>query len=315
MQLDLMKNIVSSIPTPKNDVMITTKPSVFILSQPRAVMIDRVDFMQKTSCKLRVGRKVKRAFTLIELLVVIAIIAILAAMLLPALAKSKFKAKVINCTSNYKQWGLSVNMYAPDNGDKLPSFDATGGGSWMWDMGTNFIPQMQQYGMTFDMYFCPVRPTEINKYATAAGVLPTTLDQLYAVMSKSFGETVMIHTWWVPRMGGAGLFPKSTPSFGGKLNNTSDNGYTWPVKTSDKVCVQVPFISDECYAGPGFIPGPFDTVNGTTVDAIRKDTSHFYGGSISSVNLGFADGHVSSANKISIKARQQNSGGVNTWFY
>jgi prepilin-type N-terminal cleavage/methylation domain-containing protein/prepilin-type processing-associated H-X9-DG protein len=310
-----MKKVVSSIPIPQNDVMITPKPLDFMLPRSPAVTNNRGNFMPKTSCKLHPGYTVNRAFTLIELLVVIAIIAILAAMLLPALAKSKFKAKVINCTSNYKQWGLSVNMYAPDNGDKLPSFNATGGGSWMWDMGTNFIPQMQQYGMTFDMYFCPVRPTEINKYATAAGILPKTLDDLYAVMSKSFGETVMIHTWWVPRLGGAGLFPKSVKSFGSKLDNTSDNGYTWPVKTSDKVCVQVPFISDECYAGPGFIPGPYDSANGTTANFIRKDTSHFYGGNLSSVNLGFADGHVSLSTPINIKARQQNSGGVNTWFY
>lgn len=61
-----------------------------------------------------------RAFTLIELLVVIAIISILAAMLLPALAKGKNTAKSIACVSNLHQIGLALNVYIQDNRDRLP---------------------------------------------------------------------------------------------------------------------------------------------------------------------------------------------------
>ena len=268
----------------------------------------------------RRGTREPRAagFTLVELLVVIGIVAVLVALLLPAIQKSRYEARVTACAARLQQFSAALNAYAIDQKGRLPRFDVAAdpvAAANLWDVSKEFYDLFRtRYGLPHEAMFCPLSSDAL-------------LDTGWRAPWKD-GFYRIGYALWVPRLNGGAMIPPLpgdptavifTPI---ELNRAKAEGIALekeptcgPQRQGDAFANRNPVLTDLLFSQ--FWDADLlacTDASKVAVQNLTNDSQHVYYNRVHSINAAFADGHVARLRPDEIRPRFLSRGGNWNWY-
>lgn len=237
--------------------------------------------------------RTRKAFTLVELLVVIAIIALLVALLMPALSRARFITRLAVCGSAQRQFVQAAASYSKTFGGQLPRVD-TGtdgrtGGNNLWDVHMNIYDYLHdRLGVPHEAFFCPF--TDEDHLG----------DDFLKIGWKRYGFALLTFSYWVPRKLSRGLSPPALSDPGGHIILDTKE-FRGPTGMSDSLVNINPVLTDAIITSQGIGPDA-DLAGDRTVHA-NTFRLHLYQGVLDTTNNAYANGSVRRVPAPRVRAR------------